>query len=78
MDVFVFITVWNHIGKKYVIEKLQRAPRKFDVLMSMGIFCTSKKGAMTGSGTIRSSMSMKANPDTTAVIVEATTIGLDH
>ena len=78
MDAFVFITVWNHIGKKYVIEKLQRATRKFDALTSMGTFCASKKGAMTGSGAIRSSMSMKADPDTTAVIIEATTVGSDH
>ena len=78
MDAFVFITVWNHIGKKYVIEKSQRATRKFDALTRTGTFCTSKKGAMTGSWAIRTSMSIKANPDTTAVIIEATTVGSDH
>ena len=78
VDAFVCMTVWNHIGKKYMIEKLQRATRKFEAPTSSGIFCTSKNGAMTGSGATKSSMSMKDTPDTAAIIREAMTVLWDH
>jgi hypothetical protein len=72
------MTVWNHIGKKYVMEKLQRATRKFDAATRRGIFCLSKKGAMTGSGATKSSMSRKDTPDNAASIREETTVGWHH
>lgn len=78
VDAFVCMTVWNHIGKKYMMEKLQIATRKFEAPTRSGIFCTSKNGAITGSGATKSSMSMKDNPETAAIIRGTTTVLWDH
>ena len=43
------MTVWNHIGKKYNTEKLQKATRKLLIPKRMGIFSLSRNGASTGS-----------------------------
>ena len=50
VDALVKMTVWNHIGKKYMIEKLQIATRKLDIPTKSGIFCLRRDGARTGSG----------------------------
>ena len=60
-------TVSNHIGKKYMTEKLQLATRKFWIPMRTGIFWRSRKGARTGSGASRSSKRtnmMNSTPET--------------
>jgi hypothetical protein len=49
MNADVNITVWNHTGKKYMTEKLQKETKKLLIPMSAGIFCLSRKGASTGS-----------------------------
>ena len=60
------ITVWNHIGKKYMTEKLQKATRKLLVPTRTGIFCLSRCGASTGSTATFSSITRKRKKDTTA------------
>ena len=42
MDALVNMTVWNHMGKKYTIEKLQIATRTLDILTKRGIFLFKK------------------------------------
>jgi hypothetical protein len=54
-EALVSITVWNHIGKKYVMAKLQFATRKLLMPTSTGIFCFSRNGASIGSAAKRSS-----------------------
>lgn len=54
-DALVKGTVWNHMGKKYMIAKLQLATRKLLMPTKTGIFCFSKKGASMGSLATRSS-----------------------
>ena len=49
VDALVSITVWNHIGKKYMMEKLQLATKKLDMPVRTGTFFLSRKGARTGS-----------------------------
>jgi hypothetical protein len=58
MEADVNITVWNHIGKKYIMEKLQNATRKLLIPTRTGIFCFSRKGVRTGSATTFSSIKM--------------------
>jgi len=60
------ITVWNHIGKKYMMEKLQKATRKLLAPTRTGIFCLSKNGANTGSTASLSSTIRKRRKNTTA------------
>ena len=58
MEADVNITVWNHIGKKYMIEKLQNATRKLLIPTRTGILCLSKEVAKTGSMATFSSIRM--------------------
>jgi hypothetical protein len=60
------ITVWNHIGKKYMMEKLQKATRKLLIPTRTGIFCFSRNGAITGSAASFSSMTRKRRKNTKA------------
>ena len=60
------MTVWNHIGKKYMMEKLQNATRKLLIPTSTGIFCLSRNGASTGSTASFSSTTKKTKKNTTA------------
>lgn len=60
------ITVWNHIGKKYMIEKLQIATRKLLIPTRTGIFCLSRNGASTGSTATFSSRTMNRGKNTAA------------
>lgn len=46
----VSITVWNHVGKLYMTEKLHVATRKLLMPTRTGIFCFRRNGASTGSG----------------------------
>ena len=59
------ITVWNHIGKRYRVEKLQKATKKLLVPTSTGIFCLSKNGANTGSMASFNSTTRKRRKKTT-------------
>jgi len=38
MEALVSITVWNHMGKKYVIAKLHIATKKLEMPTKTGIF----------------------------------------
>ena len=60
------MTVWNHIGKKYMMEKLQNATRKLLIPTSTGIFCVSRNGANTGSTASFNSTTKKTRKNTTA------------
>jgi hypothetical protein len=60
------ITVWNHIGKKYLTEKSQKATRKLLIPTRTGIFCFSRNGANTGSTASFSSMTRKRKKSTQA------------
>ena len=68
-------TVWNHIGKKYMIAKLQFATKKLLTPTKTGTFCASKNGASIGSGATNSSKrtnDMKKTMDKTkGIITEA-------
>ncbi len=75
---FVKRTVWNHVGKLYMTEKLQVATRKLLVATSMGIFFLSRKGARTGSGAKYSSIIMKAIINNPENVTERYTAGDDH
>ena len=75
VDAFVMGTVWNHIGKKYMMEKLHIATRKFEQPTSTGILCLSKNRAKTGSGEIKSSAIRKAIANTPAHVMDAITEG---
>jgi len=72
------LTVWNHMGKKYMIEKLHIATKKFDIPTRTGILCFRRKGARTGSRDTRNSMQRKRHANATARTREARTTGLDH
>lgn len=71
-------TVWNHMGKKYMIEKLHIATRKFEQPTRTGIFCLRRKRANIGSGAIRSSTIRKAMANIPAHVMDAITEGCDH
>ena len=60
------MTVWNHIGKKYMTEKLQNATRKLLTPTSTGIFCLSRNGARTGSTASFNSTTRKMRKNATA------------
>lgn len=64
MDAFVIMTVWNHIGKKYMIEKLHIATKKLEHPTSTGIRCLRRKGVMTGSTETKISTMMKVRANT--------------
>ena len=66
MEAEVNITVWNHIGKKYMMEKLQNATKKLLRPTRTGTFCFSRKGASTGSTATFSSMMMNRRKKTMA------------
>lgn len=59
VDALVRATVWNHIGKKYITEKLQNATRKLLAPTRTGTFCFNRNGAMMGSGATNNSTKMK-------------------
>jgi hypothetical protein len=77
-DALVIATVWNHIGKKYMIEKLQMATRKLEIPTKTGILRRKRKGANIGSGATKISTKMNAIENVTAIITEIITAGLDH
>lgn len=77
-DALVIATVWNHIGKKYMIEKLQIATRKLEIPTKTGILRRKRKGANIGSGATKISTKMNAIENVTAIITEIITSGLDH
>ena len=58
------MTVWNHIGKKYMMAKLQKATRKLLIPTSTGIFCLSRNGARTGSTASFNSTTRKRKKNT--------------
>ena len=60
------MTVWNHIGKKYMMEKLQKATRKLLIPTSTGILCLSRNGARTGSMASFNSTTRKRRKNTMA------------
>ena len=64
MEADVSITVWNHVGKKYVMEKLQKPARKLVAPTRTGIFCLSRNGVKTGSMANFSSTTKKRRKDT--------------
>ena len=66
MDADDNITVWNHVGKKYIMEKLQKATMKLLIPMRTGIFCFSRNGANTGSTASFSSTTRKRRKNTKA------------
>ena len=72
------ITVWNHIGKKYMTEKLQQATRKLLVPTRTGIFCFSRNGASTGSTANFSSTTRKRRKNTKAATRVEITRGSSH
>ena len=78
MEADVNITVWNHIGKKYMIEKLQNPTRKLLTPTRTGTFSFSRKGASTGSTTTFSSMMMNRKKNTMAATKVERTRGLLH
>ena len=78
MDALVNMTVWNHIGKKYITVKLQYATRRLDVPTRAGIFCRRRDGARTGSGDIKNSARKKRMVNTPARVMDVMTIGFDH
>ena len=71
-------TVSNHIGKKYMTEKLQLATRKFWMPIRTGIFWRSRKGARTGSGARTSSKMTKMINSTPETISGAYADGSFH
>ena len=78
VDALVNITVWNHIGKKYMIEKLQIETRKLDVPTKMGIFCLRRDGARTGSGAMKNSTITNRIANMHARVIDMITAGFDH
>lgn len=78
MEALVIGTVWNHMGKKYMTEKLQMATRKLEIPTKTGILRRKRKGANIGSGATKISTKMNAMENTTAIIREVITAGLDH
>ena len=78
MDALVIMTVWNHIGKKYMIEKLHIPTRKLDTPIKTGIFCLRRDGARTGSGATKNSTRRKRTANTHARVMDAMTAGFDH
>jgi hypothetical protein len=78
VEALVNITVWNHMGKKYIIEKLQAATRKLESPTRTGIFCLSRKGAKTGSGAMKNSTSRKSTVNIPERTNGITTVGSDH
>jgi hypothetical protein len=78
IEALVIATVWNHIGKKYMIEKLQMATRKLEIPTKTGILRRKRKGANIGSGATKISTKMNAIENITAIITVIITAGLDH
>ena len=78
MDALVNMTVWNHIGKKYKIEKLHIATRKLDIPTKIGIFCLRRDGARTGSGATKFSTRRKRMANMLARVMDTITAGFDH
>jgi len=72
------ITVWNHIGKKYMMEKLQKATRKLLIPTSTGIFCLSRYGVNTGSMAIFSSTTRKRRKNPMATTRDEITRASSH
>jgi hypothetical protein len=78
VDALVNITVWNHIGKKYVTAKLQVATRKLLSPTRTGIFCFKRNGAKTGSGAMYNSTRRNAKVNITDKANGAMTKGSPH
>ena len=72
------ITVSNHIGKKYMIEKLQRATRKFEIDMMTASLCFKRNGTIMGSGTTYNSTNIKRRTETPDTTREEMTLRSDH
>lgn len=72
------MTVWNQVGKKYIMVKLHIATRKLLSPTSTGIFCFRRNGARTGSGATFNSMKMNAMVKTPANIRGTITCGSSH
>lgn len=71
-------TVWNHMGKKYMTEKLHRATRKLLIPTKTGTRCFSRDGASTGSGAISSSTTTNATKNVQAKASGTMTQGSSH
>ena len=71
-------TVWNHIGKKYMIVKLHIETSKLDAPTKRGIFCLRRDGARTGSGATKISTTRKTMANTHARTRDVMTAGSDH
>jgi hypothetical protein len=78
MDALVNMTVWNHIGKKYMIEKLHIETSKLDVPTKRGIFCLRRDGARTGSRAMKNSTTRKTIANMHARMMDMMTAGSDH
>ena len=78
VDALVNMTVWNHIGKKYMIEKLHIGTKKLDAPTKTGIFCLRRDGARTGSGATKISTMRKTIANMHARVMDMITAGFDH
>lgn len=78
MEADVNITVWNHMGKKYMMEKLQNATKKLLTPTRTGIFCFSRKGVSTGSTTTFNSTTRNRRKNTMATMRVEITRALSH
>jgi hypothetical protein len=78
VDALVNTTVWNHIGKKYMIVKLQVETGKLDALTKRGIFCLRRDGARTGSGAMKNSTTRKTIANMHARMMDVIRAGSDH
>jgi hypothetical protein len=78
VDALVNATVWNHIGKKYMIVKVQLATKKLLKPLRTGNFCFRRNGANTGSLATQSSITTKAKRDITESTSGQRTAGAPH
>jgi hypothetical protein len=72
------MTVWNHIGKKYMTEKLQTATNKLLIPTSTGTFCLSSDGTSTGSMASLSSINKNSRKHVMADTRAPMTRGWSH
>lgn len=68
IEELVRATVWNHVGKVYIIVKLHMPTRKLLIPTRTGTFCFKRKGAKTGSKAKRISTRTNATANTQARI----------
>lgn len=78
MEALDNITVWNHMGRKYMMEKLQVATMKFESPTNTGIFWARRPGASTGSGAKRISITINRREKMKVDVADAITNGWVH